>query len=53
MEGALKAGFWGFVGGVSLLIGAMIGLFISQPLINIERGTFLVDHYKMKSENFY
>ena len=27
MEGSLLAGFWGFVGGVSLLIGAMIGLF--------------------------
>jgi ZIP family zinc transporter len=28
MHGALMAGFWGFVGGVSLLIGALIGLYV-------------------------
>jgi zinc transporter, ZIP family len=28
MNGVLAAGFWGFVGGVSLLLGAGIGLFI-------------------------
>lgn len=35
MEGTLLAGFWGFVGGVSLLIGALIGLFTptSQKMI--------------------
>ena len=35
MEGSLLAGFWGFVGGVSLLIGAAIGLFAptSQKVI--------------------
>ena len=28
---ALAAGFWGFVGGVSLLIGALIGLYVGVP----------------------
>jgi zinc transporter, ZIP family len=28
---ALAAGFWGFVGGVSLLVGALIGLYFSVP----------------------
>ena len=28
---ALAAGFWGFVGGTSLLIGALIGLYFSVP----------------------
>jgi ZIP family zinc transporter len=28
---ALTAGFWGFVGGASLLIGAFIGLYFSVP----------------------
>ena len=28
---ALAAGFWGFVGGASLLIGALIGLYIGVP----------------------
>jgi hypothetical protein len=28
---ALAAGFWGFVGGASLLIGAIIGLYLSVP----------------------
>jgi ZIP family zinc transporter len=28
---ALAAGFWGFVGGASLLIGALIGLYFSVP----------------------
>src|SRR5919199_6261053 len=34
---ALVAGFWGFVGGVSLLIGALIGLYAgaSQRVISI------------------
>lgn len=27
-NGALAAGFWGFVGGVSLLIGSVVGLFV-------------------------
>lgn len=29
MDGATAAAFWGFVGGVSLLIGAVIGLYLS------------------------
>jgi ZIP family zinc transporter len=35
--GALAAGFWGFVGGVSLLIGAVIGLYAgaSQRVISL------------------
>ena len=35
--GALAAGFWGFVGGVSLLIGAVIGLYAgaSQRMISL------------------
>ena len=28
---ALAAGFWGFVGGASLLIGALIGLYVGVP----------------------
>jgi len=28
LSGALRAGFWGFVGGFSLLIGAVIGLYL-------------------------
>jgi ZIP family zinc transporter len=28
---ALEAGFWGFVGGASLLVGALIGLYIGVP----------------------
>jgi zinc transporter, ZIP family len=34
---ALAAGFWGFVGGVSLLIGAVVGLYAgaSQRVISI------------------
>jgi len=28
---ALAAGFWGFVGGASLLIGAVIGLYVGVP----------------------
>ena len=28
----LEAAFWGFVGGVSLLIGALIGIFLSVPI---------------------
>jgi ZIP family zinc transporter len=28
---ALAAGFWGFVGGASLLIGALIGLYFNVP----------------------
>jgi ZIP family zinc transporter len=28
---ALAAGFWGFVGGVSLLIGALVGLYVGVP----------------------
>jgi ZIP family zinc transporter len=34
---ALAAGFWGFVGGVSLLIGALIGLYAgaSQRIIAV------------------
>jgi ZIP family zinc transporter len=28
---ALEAGFWGFVGGASLLVGALIGLYVSVP----------------------
>jgi len=37
LQGAVGAGFWGFVGGVSLLIGAGIGLFMpaSQRVIAI------------------
>ena len=27
----LTAGFWGFVGGASLLLGALIGLFLPVP----------------------
>ena len=36
-ESALAAGFWGFVGGASLLIGAVIGLFVpaSKRVISI------------------
>ena len=26
--GALAAGFWGFVGGVSLLLGALVGVYV-------------------------
>lgn len=28
----LEAAFWGFVGGASLLIGALVGLFLSVPI---------------------
>jgi zinc transporter, ZIP family len=28
---ALAAGFWGFVGGASLLIGALMGLYVGVP----------------------
>jgi ZIP family zinc transporter len=28
---ALEAGFWGFVGGASLLVGALVGLYVSVP----------------------
>ncbi len=28
---ALEAGFWGFVGGASLLVGALIGLYVGVP----------------------
>ena len=28
----LQAAFWGFVGGASLLIGALVGLFLSVPI---------------------
>jgi zinc transporter, ZIP family len=28
---ALMAGFWGFVGGASLLIGALVGLYVGVP----------------------
>jgi ZIP family zinc transporter len=28
---ALAAGFWGFVGGASLLIGAILGLYVGVP----------------------
>lgn len=36
-SGALAAGFWGFVGGCSLLIGAVIGLFLpaSKKVISV------------------
>ena len=28
----LEAAFWGFVGGAALLIGALVGLFLSVPI---------------------
>lgn len=28
---ALEAGFWGFVGGASLLVGAFVGLYADVP----------------------
>lgn len=31
MNGALEAGFWGFVGGSALLVGAAIGYFAKLP----------------------
>ena len=28
----LEAAFWGFVGGAALLLGALVGLFLSVPI---------------------
>jgi ZIP family zinc transporter len=43
---ALEAGFWGFVGGASLLIGAFAGLYAGGAILTMLASTLFPEAYE-------